>query len=59
MTKERITLTQHFMQRLNISGVPLLLVSINGQEFLLHGADLYNGPSNLINAIKQIVSSQK
>lgn len=58
-TKERITLTQQFMQRLNISGVPLLLVSINGQEFLLHGADLYNGPSKLVNAIKQIVSSQK
>ena len=59
ITKERITLTQQFMQRLNISGVPLLLVSIDGQEFLLHGADLYNGPSKLINAIKQIVSSQK
>ena len=58
-TKERITLTQQFMQRLNISGVPLLLLSINGQEFLLHGADLYNGPSKLINSIKQIVSSQK
>ena len=58
-TKERTTLTQQFMQRLNISGVPLLLVSINGQEFLLHGADLYNGPSKLINSIKQIVSSQK
>ena len=58
-TKERITLTQQFMQRLNISGVPLLLVSINGQEFLLHVADLYNGPSKLINSIKQIVSSQK
>ena len=58
-TKERITLTQQFMQRLNISGVPLLLVSINGQEFLLHGADLYNGPGKLINSIKQIVSSQK
>lgn len=58
-TKERITLTQQFMQRLNISGVPLLLASINGQEFMLHGADLYNGSSKLINAIKQIVSSQK
>ena len=58
-TKERITLTQQLMQRLNISGVPLLLVSINGQEFILHGADLYNGPSKLINSIKQIVSSQK
>ena len=58
-TKERITLTQQFMQRLNISGVPLLLLSINGQEFLLHGADLYNGPGKLINSIKQIVSSQK
>jgi Predicted protein-disulfide isomerase len=58
-TKERITLTQQLMQRLNISGVPLLLVSINGQEFILHGADLYSGPSKLINSIQQIVSSQK
>ncbi|MDD2842575.1 MAG: DsbA family protein [Tolumonas sp.] len=58
-TKERITLTQQLMQRLNISGVPLLLVSINGQEFILHGADLYSGPNKLINSIQQIVSSQK
>ena len=58
-TKERITLTQQLMQRLNISGVPLLLVSINGQEFLLHGTDLYSGPNKLINSIQQIVSSQK
>jgi Predicted protein-disulfide isomerase len=57
-TKERIGLTQQYMQHLGISGVPMLLVCIHEQMLILHGADLYNGASQLIHSIKQFVSSQ-
>jgi len=56
-TQKRISSSNKLMQRLSVSGVPLLVMTVDGVDHLIHGEALYGGASALNSAIDTILSS--
>lgn len=47
MTDKRIAEVKHLMNQKGISGVPLLLATVNGTEHIISGHDLYGGAQRM------------
>lgn len=56
-TQKRILSSNKLMQRLSVSGVPLLVMTVDGVDHLIHGAPLYGGKNALNAAIDTILAS--
>jgi putative protein-disulfide isomerase len=56
-TQNRISYSNKLMQHLSVSGVPLLVMTVDGVAHLIQGAALYGGTSALNTAIDTILTS--
>lgn len=52
----RIAETRNLMTRLSSSGVPQLLVSLDGHAEVIHGAPLYSGDDKVLRIISEVAS---
>jgi putative protein-disulfide isomerase len=58
-THKRISASARLMQHLSVSGVPLLVMTVDGVDHVIHGAPLYDGAPALYAAIDTVLASRQ
>jgi len=56
--QERVAASHRLMDRLSVSGIPALVMTVNGEDRVLQNSTIYGGGPALIAAIDSALASQ-